>query len=85
MFCQPRDRALRWAVQRMRTVSTPSGGAVSRRFSAYRGIYFDEFAPDSAWIRENGRLHLPPLAATRGLLLRGEVRPHPAARGRETG
>ena len=85
MFCQPRDRALRWAIQRMRTVSTPSGGAVSRRFSAYRGIYFDEFAPDSAWIRENGRLHLPPLAATRGLLLRGEVRPHPAARGRETG
>ena len=85
MFCQPRDRALRWAIQRMRTVSTPSGGAVSRRFSAYRGIYFDEFAPDSAWIRETGRLHLPPLAATRGLLLRGEVRPHPAARGLETG
>lgn len=69
----------------MRTVSTPAGGAVSRRFSAYRGIYFDEFASDSAWIRESGKLHLPPLAATRGLLLRGEVRPHPAARGLETG
>lgn len=61
----------------------PTGGAFSRRFTDYAGIFFDEFATDSAWIRECGTLHLPPLDGVRGLVLRGEYRPHPAARGLE--
>lgn len=62
----------------------PAGGAFSRRFTDYSGIFFDEFAPDSAWVREQGIIHLPPLTGTQGLVLRGEFRPHPAARGAET-
>ena len=62
----------------------PAGGAFSRRFTDYAGIFFDEFAPDSAWIRECGTIHLPPLGGVRALVLRGEVRPHPDARGLET-
>ncbi len=68
----------------MRTASpTPAGGAFSRRFAAYTGIYFDEFATDSAWLRETGTIRLPPLPGVRQLVLRGEYRPHPAARGVE--
>ncbi len=62
----------------------PSGGAYSRRFTDYAGIFFDEFATDSAWIRTTGTLHLPPLPGVRGLVLRGEFRPHPDARSLET-
>ncbi len=62
----------------------PTGGAFSRRFTDYAGIFFDEFASDSAWIRDCGTLHLPPLDGVPGLVLRGEYRPHPAARGIET-
>ena len=35
-------------------------------------------------MRERATVRLPPLADTRGVVLRGEFRPHPAARGRET-
>ena len=62
----------------------PAGGAYSRRFTDYTGLFFDEFAPDSAWIRERATLRLPPLDDVRGLILRGEFRPHPDARGLET-
>ena len=62
----------------------PAGGAYSRRFTDYAGIFFDDYAPDSAWLRERATLHLPPLGGVRGLVLRGEFRPHPAARGLET-
>ncbi len=62
----------------------PAGGAFSRRFTDYAGIFFDEFAPDSAWIRECGTIHLPPLGRVHTLVLRGEFRPHPNARGLET-
>ena len=62
----------------------PAGGAYSRRFTDYAGIFFDDFAADSAWLRERATLHLPPLGGVRGLVLRGEFRPHPAARGLET-
>ena len=54
-----------------------------RRFSHVTGLFFDEFAGESAWIREEGVLRLPPLSGVRDLLLRGEFRPHPAARGLE--
>jgi glycosyltransferase involved in cell wall biosynthesis len=62
----------------------PAGGAYSRRFTDYAGIFFDDFAPDSAWLRERATLHLPPLGGVRGLVLRGDFRPHPSARGLET-
>lgn len=68
----------------MRSVSTPVSGAFSRRFAAYSGIYFDEFAPDSAWIRDAAIVRLPPLDGARTLVIRGEFRPHPKAEGRET-
>ena len=63
----------------------PFGGAYSRRLTDYAGIYFDEFAANSAWVRETGVIHLPPLDDARELVLRGEIRPHPDARGLETG
>ena len=62
----------------------PAGGAFSRRFTDYAGIFFDDYAPDSAWIRERATIHLPPLAGVRAVVLRGDVRPHPDARGLET-
>ncbi len=62
----------------------PFGGAYSRRLTDYTGIYFDEFASDSAWIRERGVIHLPSLDGARELVLRGELRAHPEARGLET-
>ena len=63
--------------------TTPFGGAFARRFTHYTGIFFDEFATDSAWIRETAELRLPPLDGIHSLVLRGEYRPHPAARGIE--
>ena len=62
----------------------PAAGAYSRRFTGYAGLFFDEFARDSAWLRETAVVRLPPLDGTRELVLRGEFRPHPAARGAET-
>lgn len=62
----------------------PVGGAYSRRFTDYTGLFFDEFATDSAWIRETARMHLPPHDGALSLVIRGEFRPHPAARGLET-
>jgi len=62
----------------------PAGGAYSRTFTSYAGLYFDEFDPASAWIRDCGSLRLPPLDGGRELVIRGEYRPHPEARGLET-
>lgn len=62
----------------------PAGGAFSRRFTHYSGIFFDDFATDSAWLRETGQLRLPPLDGITALTLRGEFRPHPAARSLES-
>ncbi len=64
--------------------STPAAGAFSRRFSSYRGLFFDEFDPNSTWIREHAIVQLPLLAGARSLVVRGAYRPHPAARGMET-
>jgi glycosyltransferase involved in cell wall biosynthesis len=49
------------------------------------GLFFDEFAPESAWIREEGSVRLPPFTEHTELVLRGEFRRHPEARGIETG
>ena len=62
----------------------PAGGAFARRFTAYAGLFFDEFAPDSAWIRETATVRLPPLEGATELVVRGEFRPHPGAHGLET-
>ena len=39
----------------------PAGGAFSRRFTHFAGLFFDEFDGESAWIREAGTMRLPPL------------------------
>jgi len=65
--------------------SAPAGGSFHRRFTDYSGLFYDEFATDSAWIREEGRLRLPPLDGIDALVLTGEYRPHPEARGMEEG
>jgi glycosyltransferase involved in cell wall biosynthesis len=39
----------------------------------FTGLYHDENRPDSYWIRESGRLQLPPLEGARTILVRGEV------------
>ena len=61
----------------------PSGGACSGRFTDYSGVFFDEFAENSAWIREEGLIRLPPLDGVGALVLKGEFRTHPDARGIE--
>jgi glycosyltransferase involved in cell wall biosynthesis len=61
----------------------PAGGAFSRRFTAYAGLFFDTFDEASAWIRERGMVRLPPMIGVRQLILRGDVRNHPDARGIE--
>jgi glycosyltransferase involved in cell wall biosynthesis len=65
--------------------SPPAAGAFSRRFTAYSGLFFDEFDASSAWIREQGSVRLPPLGGVRALVVRGFVKPHPDARGLEIG
>ncbi|MDB6093833.1 MAG: glycosyl transferase group 1 [Verrucomicrobia bacterium] len=69
----------------MRPASSTFTGTVSTgRLSHYSGLYFDEFAPDSAWMRERAELRLPPCEGISTVVLRGEIRPHPDARGIET-
>jgi len=58
----------------------PYGGAFRRRFTGYSGLYFDEFATDSAWLRETAVIHLPPVADIASVVLKGEFRTHPQAR-----
>jgi len=63
----------------------PFGGSFSRRFTRFSGLYFDEFAVNSAWIRENAIIRLPPIVELDSIVIRGEFRTHPAARGLEAG
>ena len=65
--------------------SAPAGGSFHRRFTDYSGLFYDEFAANSAWIKEEARLRLPPLDGIDALVLTGEYRPHPLAHGMETG
>ena len=71
----------------MRSVhrTPPAGGAFSRYFTSYAGLFFDEFDAGSAWIREKGVVRMPPLDGGRVLLVRGIYRPHPDAHGAEVG
>jgi len=61
------------------------GNVSGRRWTSYSGLFYDDFAPDSAWIREAGRVRLPPLEGVDRLCVLGEFRPHPEARGAECG
>jgi glycosyltransferase involved in cell wall biosynthesis len=63
----------------------PFGGRFARRFTRFEALYYDEFASDSAWIREAAFIFLPPMADVGTVLLCGEFRAHPAARGLESG
>jgi glycosyltransferase involved in cell wall biosynthesis len=63
----------------------PFGGAFARRFTSFSGLYFDEFAADSAWIRETAVIRLPPIVGLDSIVLKGEFRVHPSARGLEAG
>lgn len=70
----------------MRPSAQPQpGGSFRSRFAAYAGLFFDEFAPDSFWIRERARIELPACDDVPAVVLRGEYRPHPQARGLERG
>lgn len=44
-------------------------------WSHFTGLFHDEFANDSFWIRETGSLVLPAYADVRRVVLRGEIRP----------
>ncbi|HVU24467.1 MAG TPA: glycosyltransferase [Opitutus sp.] len=50
--------------------------------SGFTGLFFDDFGPDSAWLRETAELHVP-ASNISSLVLRGEFKPHPAAHGIE--
>lgn len=63
----------------------PYGGAFTRRFTRFVGLYFDSFAVDSAWIREVAALRLPPVEGLDAVVVRGEFRIHPEVRGIEAG
>jgi glycosyltransferase involved in cell wall biosynthesis len=63
----------------------PFGGAFARRFTRYSGLFFDEFAANSAWIRETAVVRLPPMADIGTIVVKGEFRSHPDARGPEKG
>lgn len=59
------------------------GRATTARFTRHEGLFFDNFAADSAWLRDAGSLRLPPIAEPLELVLRGEYRVHPDAHGLE--
>ncbi len=56
--------------------------ASSWREPAFTGLFFDDFASDSVWLRESATLRLPPCDLAE-VVLRGEFRPHPDARSLE--
>ena len=63
-----------------------AGRACSRRFSRYAGFYFDEFDTQSAWLREEANIELlAPLGEVHEVVVRGELKAHPACRGIECG
>jgi glycosyltransferase involved in cell wall biosynthesis len=63
--------------------TSPSEGVFERRSTRQQGFVFDDFAVDSAWIRETATVQFPPLAGLQRLVIRGEFKKHPDAAGRE--
>lgn len=62
---------------------TPSSGG-SWRAHSFSGLYFDNFDTDSAWIREQAMLQLPPSTGVSAIRLAGRFQLHPEVRGIET-
>lgn len=65
--------------------TTPPRHGYHGHFTHSEGLYFDEFCSDSAWLRDEALIHLPPVDKPLTLLLRGEIRHHPQAHGLEAG
>ncbi len=80
----PRDHPSLARHMSSRTRSQPVAGAFSRRFTGYSGLFFDQFDPNSAWIREEASIRLPPFDGVRGIIIHGVQRAHPEARGFES-
>ncbi len=66
-----------------RRLTPPS--AFHRRLAHFEGVFFDEFAPASAWIKEEAVVRLPPLDEPTALVVAGELLAHPEVRGLEAG
>jgi len=49
----------------------------ANRWSRFTGLFPDEFADDSYWIRETGVIEMPAFEGVRRVILRGEIRPWP--------
>ncbi len=67
----------------MRPPSPVHAAGGSWRAHSHSGLFFDEFATNSAWIRDEAHLQLPPSEGVTLLRLQGEFRRHPDARGVE--
>ncbi len=48
-----------------------------RQHTRLRGIFFDEFVRESAWLRERATLQFPPQPGLKQITVRGEFRVHP--------
>jgi len=65
--------------------SAPKTVPVKSRFTArWAGLFFDDFATDSAWLRDHGWIQLPAIPETMEVVVRGEYRPHREVRGIES-
>lgn len=60
-------------------------GFYARRASRSEGLFFDEFDNDSAWIREEAFITLPPIHELRRVIIRGHFKVHPELSGIEVG
>jgi glycosyltransferase involved in cell wall biosynthesis len=49
----------------------PLGGRFARRWTHYRGLYFDDTEVESAWLRDRAEIQLPPLDGVTHLRLEG--------------
>lgn len=65
--------------------SADSEGVYVRRSTRSKGLFFDEFANDSAWIRESAKLQFPPLPTLKRLVIKGRTQVHPELSGAEVG
>lgn len=60
-------------------------GHYVRRSTRSEGLFFDDFAPESAWVREEARVFMPRLPELKRLVITGEIQIHPDVRGIEQG
>ncbi len=66
-------------------MSSSTTAPTPQRRPRHEGLFFDEFAPDSAWLRDHGTIQLPPMDGDHEIVVHGDWRPHPETRGLETG